>query len=79
MFVRLALVVGVALLVWSAVARSSDAHGNRRVVTVRPNETLWAIAERNYGGDPRDAVWRIEHTNHLRGADLVVGERLVLP
>ncbi|HZT16626.1 MAG TPA: LysM peptidoglycan-binding domain-containing protein [Gaiellaceae bacterium] len=79
MFVRIAVLVGLAVLVWSAVARSSDAHGNRRVVTVRPYDTLWTIAERSYGGDVRDAVWRIERANHLRGADIRVGERLVLP
>ena len=79
MFVRIAVLVGLAVLVWSAVARSSDAHGNRRVVTVRPYDTLWTIAVRSYGGDVRDAVWRIERANHLRGADIRVGERLVLP
>jgi len=79
MFVRIAVLVGLAVLVWSAVARSSDAHGSRRVVTVRPYDTLWTIAERSYGGDVRDAVWRIERANHLRGADIRVGEHLVLP
>ncbi len=79
MFVRIAVLVGLAVLVWSAVARSSDAHGNRRVVTVRPYDTLWTIAVRSYGGDVRDAVWRIERANHLRGADIRVGERIVLP
>jgi LysM repeat protein len=79
MFVRIAIVAGLLVLAWSAVARSSDAHGARRVVTVRPNDTLWAIAQRNYGGDIRDAVWRIEHRNNLRGADLRIGQKLVLP
>jgi len=79
MFVRIALVVGIAVLVWSAVARSSTAHGPRRVVTVQPYETMWSIAERTYGGDVRDAVWRIERANHLDGADLQPGQRLVLP
>ena len=79
MFVRIAIVAGLLVLIWSAVARSSDAHGARRVVTVRVNDTLWAIAERNYGGDTRDAVWRIERRNHLNGADLRIGQKLVLP
>jgi nucleoid-associated protein YgaU len=79
MFVRIGILVALAVLVWSAVARTSDAHGARRVVTVRPYDTLWAIAERNYGGDVRDAIWRIERANHLSGADISVGERLVLP
>jgi hypothetical protein len=79
MFVRVALIVGIAVLAWSALARSSNAHGPRQVVAVRPYQTLWTIAEARYGGDIRDAVWRIERANHLHGADVQVGQRLVLP
>jgi nucleoid-associated protein YgaU len=79
MFVRILLIAGLAILVWSAVARSSQAHGAKEVVTVRPFDTLWSIAQQHYGGDVRDAVWRIERANHLRGADLRAGQRLVLP
>jgi nucleoid-associated protein YgaU len=79
MFVRIALIVGIAVLAWSALARSSTAHGPKQVVTVRPYETLWTIAQRRYGGDVRDAVWRIERANHLQGADVRVGQTLVLP
>jgi nucleoid-associated protein YgaU len=79
MFVRIALIVGMAVLVWSAVARSSNAHGPKQVVTVRPYQSLWTIAETHYGGDVRDAIWRIERANHLSGADIRVGQTLVLP
>ena len=79
MFVRIFLIVGIAVLVWSTLARSSNAHGAKQVVTVRAYETLWSIAQRHYAGDVRDAVWRIERANHLRGADVRVGQRLVLP
>jgi predicted Zn-dependent protease len=79
MFVRIALFVGIAVLAWSAVARSSTAHGPRQVVTVRPYQTLWSIAASRYGGDTRDAIWRIEQANHLSGADVRVGQTLVLP
>jgi nucleoid-associated protein YgaU len=79
MFVRIVLIAGLAILVWSAVARSSQAHGAKEVVTVRPFDTLWSIAQQHYGGDVRDAVWRIERANDLRGADLRAGQRLVLP
>jgi nucleoid-associated protein YgaU len=79
MFVRIFLIAGLAILIWSAVARSSEAHGARQEVTVRPYDTLWSIAQRHYGGDVRDAVWRIERANHLRGADVRAGQRLVLP
>jgi nucleoid-associated protein YgaU len=79
MFVRIFIIVGVAILVWSAVARSTQAHGAKQVVTVRANDTLWSIAERHYGGDVRGAIWRIERANHLSGADVHAGELLVLP
>ena len=79
MFVRVFLIVGVAVLLWSAMAHSSTAHGPKQAVTVRPYETLWSIAAQHYGGDVRDAVWKIERANHLQGADVSVGQRLVLP
>ena len=79
MFVRIFLIVGITVLVWSAVARSTQAHGAKQVVTVRPNDTLWTISERHYGGDVPGAIWRIEQANHLRGADVRAGQHLVLP
>ena len=79
MFGRILLLVGIAVLVWSAVARSTQAHGPRQLVTVRANDTLWTIAASHYAGDVRDAIWRIERANHLPGADVRVGQRLVLP
>jgi LysM domain len=79
MFVRIVLIVGIAVLAWSAIARSSNAHGPRQIVTVRPHDTLWSIAEHRYSGDVRDAIWRIEQANHLSGAGVRVGQKLVLP
>jgi LysM repeat protein len=79
MFVRIALLVGIAVFVWSVAARSSSAHGGRQVVTVKPYDTLWSIAQTHYAGDVRDAIWRIERANHLAGATVVPGEKLVLP
>ena len=79
MFVRILVLAGIAVLVWSAAARSSQAHGKKQVVTVQAYGTLWSIAQRHYGGDVRDAIWRIERANHLPGADVSVGETLVLP
>jgi hypothetical protein len=49
------------------------------VVTVKPYDTLWSIAQHHYAGDPRAAIWRIEKANHLPGADVSVGQQLVLP
>jgi nucleoid-associated protein YgaU len=71
--------VGMAVLVWSVMARSSTAHGAKQVVTVRAYDTLWSIAEQHYGGDVRDAIWQIEKANHLQSADVRVGQTLVLP
>jgi LysM repeat protein len=79
MFVRVLIIVGIAVLAWSALARSSNAHGAKQVVTVRPYETLWSIAQSHYAGDVRDAIWQIERANHLRSADVRVGQKLVLP
>jgi LysM domain len=79
MFVRVVLFVGIAVLAWSALARSSNAHGSKEVVTVRPYQTLWSIAQQHYAGDVRQAIWQIERANHLPGADIRVGQRLILP
>jgi nucleoid-associated protein YgaU len=79
MFARILILVGVAVLVWSVAARSTQAHGAKQVVTVRPSDTLWSIAQRHYAGDQRDAIWRIERANHLPGADVRAGQTLVLP
>ena len=79
MFVRIFIVIGIAVLVWSAVARPSGAHGHKVVYRVRAYDTLWTIAASHYGGDVRDAVWRIERTNGLRDPTVRPGERLVLP
>ena len=79
MFVRILLIAGLAILVWSAMARSSTAHGPKQVVTVKPYQTLWSIAEAHYGGDVRSAVWQIEQANHLSSANVRVGQKLVLP
>ncbi len=79
MFVRILVIIGLAVLVWSAAARSSQAHGAKQVVTVQAYDTLWAIAERHYAGNVGQAVWQIERANHLSGADITVGQKLVLP
>jgi nucleoid-associated protein YgaU len=79
MFVKIVLVAGLALLVWSAVARPSGAHGHKVIYRVQAYDTLWTIASAHYGGDVRNAVWEIQNANHLSGADIQPGETLVLP
>jgi len=60
MFVRIFLLVGLAVLIWSAYARPSGAHGTRQVYTVETYDTLWSIAASHYTGDPREAIWQIQ-------------------
>ena len=79
MFVKIALIVGTAALLWSVVARPSEAHGDKVVYRVHAYDTLWTIASSHYGGDVRDAVYRIQRANHLRGSTVQPGQRLVLP
>lgn len=79
MFVKVFVMAGLALLVWSAVARPSGAHGHKVTYRVQAYDTVWTIAASHYGGDVRDAVWRIEHANGLAGASIRPGETLVLP
>ena len=79
MFVKIALIAGIAVLVWSTVARPSEAHGRKVVYRVQAYDTLWTIAAKRYGGDVRDAVWRIEQANHLRDPTVAPGQTLVLP
>lgn len=49
-------------------------------VTVQPGQTLWGIAVQHYpDSDPRAAISAIESANHLKGAGIAPGERLLLP
>jgi hypothetical protein len=79
MFVKIVIVLGVAALAWSTIARPSEAHGDRVVYRVRSYDTLWTIASSHYGGDVRLAVDRIRRANHLEGSIVHPGERLLLP
>ena len=79
MFVRVFILVAVAVLVWSATAHSSQAHGRKQVVTVKPYDTLWSIASSYYSGDPRAAIYRLEERNDLAGDVVQPGQKLVLP
>lgn len=79
---RIWIVLAVLVVVISAVlssARVSNGAGHETRHRVRAGETLWAIAEANYAGDPRKAIWRIEQRNGLSGADITAGMVLVLP
>jgi hypothetical protein len=79
MFVRLLILLSVAVAVWVGFARPSEGAGHEQVYVVRPADTLWSIASTHYAGDPREAVWRVRERNGLGGTLLRPGQRLVLP
>lgn len=73
------ILVCVAALAVGLGARGSNGAGPKRTYLVRPGDTLWAVAERVYSGDPRQGVWELQQRNHLGSATIVPGEKLVLP
>jgi LysM repeat protein len=79
MFGKILLIAALALIAWAALARASHGAGPEQRYTVKPGDTLWSIAVSRYAGDPRDAISRIDHRNHLGSSLLVPGQRLVLP
>jgi LysM repeat protein len=79
MFGKLAILFCAAALAVGLVARSSNGAGPKRIYVVRAGDTLWSVAEHTYGGDPRQGVWKLEQRNHLAGATIVPGEKLVVP
>jgi LysM repeat protein len=78
-FGKVLILILAAALAVGLLAHSSHGAGPERTIVVRPGETLWSIAVRTYSGDPREGVWKLERRNHLAGATIVPGERLVLP
>lgn len=74
----LALAGLVATLVFVQLSEASASA--RRLYTVRPNDTLWTIANRFYAsGITADTVYRIEQANHLKTALIVPGQTIFLP
>ena len=79
MFARVALVALIASLAWAMFVHTSDGASPERIYVVRAGDTLWAIAQRSYAGDPREGVWRLRERNGLADAVITPGERLVVP
>jgi nucleoid-associated protein YgaU len=77
--VLVGVVLLTLLLVALGAARPTSGAAPETRYVVRAGDTLWAIAESHYDGDPREAVWRIEQRNHLRGTAIRPGQKLVLP
>jgi LysM repeat protein len=70
----------LAFLVGALLA-AAPSQGSRLASTheVRQGETLWSIASKAYGGDPRPRVESIIERNSLVDATIQPGEVLVLP
>ena len=79
MFGKLLILVCVAALAVGLAARGSSGAGPKRTYVVKPGDTLWSVAQHTYAGDPRQGVWELQQRNHLAGATIVPGEKLVLP
>jgi hypothetical protein len=79
MFARIVVIIALLTVAVAWGARSSHSAGHEQVYVVRAGDTLWSIASTHYAGDPRDGIYRLERRNHLGGALLRPGERLVLP
>lgn len=79
----LVLVLVVAVWVGTRVANatSNPAAFSEHTYAVRNGDTLWSVANRAYAGnhDTRRLVFIIERRNHLAGADIRPGEKLILP
>jgi predicted Zn-dependent protease len=78
MFARIVVVVALLALAVAYSARSSISAGHEQTYVVRVGDTVWSIAASHYGGDTREAVWRLQDRNHI-GTLVQPGERLVLP
>ena len=79
MFGKVLLLAVSVLVIWGVIARASSGAGPKHVYVVKPHDTLWSIANEAYGGDPREGIWKLERANHLVGATIVPGEKLVVP
>ena len=79
MFVRLIVILAVFAVVVAWGARRSDSAGPEQVYVVQAGDSVWSIAAANYGGDIREAVWRLEDRNHLAGSLVSPGQKLRLP
>jgi LysM repeat protein len=79
MFVRLIVIVAIVTVAVAWGARRSDSAGREQIYVVQAGDTLWTIAASHYGGDPREAVYRLEGRNHLADSLVQPGQKLRLP
>jgi LysM repeat protein len=75
----IALLVVILVVLALSVARPTSGAGAETRYVVKPGDTLWALADERYGGDPREGVWRISERNALSSPLLQPGQVLYLP
>lgn len=64
----------------SAASTDTSSPAPYAQTTVKPGETLWAVAMRVAPGhDPRATVDQLRELNHLSSGALLVGQQLLLP
>jgi len=79
MFGKLLILLCAVALAVGLAAHSSSGAGPKRTYVVQPGDTLWSVAEHTHSGDPRQGVWELEQRNHLDGATIVPGQKLLVP
>jgi LysM repeat protein len=79
MFVKLMLLTVLVAAAVGGIARPSESAQPVRHYTVRSGDTFWSIAASRYGGDPREAVWRLQRRNPHVARGLQPGDVLTLP
>lgn len=78
MFARILMFALVAVALWAAFARPSDASGPEQRYVVQPTDTLWSIAATRYA-DPREGVYELRRRNGLESTLILPGQVLILP
>jgi LysM repeat protein len=79
MFAKFLIVLVLAALAVGLVAHSSQGAGPERTYVVKPSDTLWSIAAKNYAGDTREGVYKLQQRNGLTSSTLSPGQVLKLP
>ena len=79
----IAFILGAMLsggFTYMTVSASPDIY-EKQVITVHTGDTLWDIAADWSGKDEdiREVILRIQKENNLKGSNLAVGQRLVIP
>lgn len=78
--IAVATLAGFGMGALRAKATTADDPPRQRVVTIRPGDTLWALAQRvDPYGDPRTTIERIKERNDLETSAVQAGQRLVVP